>query len=273
MSFLADVRAAEDLGAKVPRSVIDGWAKLDALGVSVDEFLASLRGDVGGAVVDVLAAGGDPLADLDVQRGVLRQMMSGHVARMRGALAERRRAFAEEHGPIVADTLRPIFDEAAAAIVAAREVLGDVDLEQLDGIWQRGGPAGAAWAEVQRAEQTITSIVRLRGRLGAGTGSAERFRILTIAEVPAEVYARENMYESEARQHHQKRPWDIVRRGWRLRLATPEELRASIDAVNEARQRLRFPGRPLPTDEVSGGGARSAGGHASRVNEEEKVHG
>lgn len=240
MSIKKAFADADRLGATIPKPTRDAFAELTALGASLDAFLADLRHDVGGAVLDVLAAGGEPLADAEVQRRALRHLLIPHVSRMRGAYNERVKAFTDEHAASIVASFAEPFDEAAAVIVAAVPILGDVNLEDTSGIAHMGGAAGKAWAEVIVAEDTIKSVLAAWGNVARdaktirGPGGGERFRpglaVGAIADVDVDEYVADRIEQQTIR------PFDAARRGWRLRLATPDEYAEWLAAVRAAQQ-------------------------------------
>lgn len=225
---------AERLGATMPKAVTAEHQRLLTASQRSRAMYERLHADLAGAVVTALENDRDPLSDqavldaltareiLDVQRGV------------EDAIARRTQALLIEHGPAILAAFGKPFDQAAATITAAVERLGDVAIDDTASVISRGGDAARVWGEARAAVDTITAIRQAWKLLSsAATHLAvdPRYRLLTIAEVPAETFVEEQLGGLNLS------PWDAARRGFTLSLATPDELHQRITAVQAAQQR------------------------------------
>ena len=98
---------------------------------------------------------------LDVLLGAaLKTNPTKHEAIVSGA-ARRVHTAVVEHVEDILDALRPVFDEAAATITAARAVLGDVELTDLAAVTGVGGDAAEHWRRATAAEKTLQQIKQM----------------------------------------------------------------------------------------------------------------
>ena len=229
---------ADQLGAVIPKNVRAGHAELVGIVARTRDFTATLRRDLGTAVVAAVEAEVDPLADPAVQEAAMAAHVNAGYGAVNGALHARMGAFVNAAAPAVLDALRKPFDAAAADIAAAVAVLGDISLDDTSSVARKGPAAGKAWVEAENGEQTITAVVRVwRNLASAGATSvgpwSDRYGLLAWCDVPAEAFVNEGLAGAKVR------PWDAARRGWSLDLATPEGWRQRIAGIGDEEARRR----------------------------------
>lgn len=127
----------------------------------------------------------------------------------------------------IIEAVRPVFDEAAATIAAARAALGDVDLADLTAVAGIGGDAAEHWKRATAAERTVEQIKQLTGTLRQaraypGTNDP-REQHLAVVDVDLEGYKHIDRGTSV---------WQASGVGT-LSLATPDEYTARLARINE----------------------------------------
>lgn len=234
------IRNAQRLGATIPEALLTEHAKVTKIAQRGRTLKAELGHDIGAAVVAALEADRDPFTDPGVTEAVVRRAVTEGGHGVAAAVADRAARFVEEHALDLLDVFRGPFDEAAATITEGHRVLGDADLDNTRAIGKLGGEAGRAWADVQAAEKVIGEVQQAWKLLSQVAGHAvpwfPQYRLLTIADVPADVWVAENL------SHTRVTPWDAARHGWPLDLATPDRFRERMAAVNAAAQAQRAAG-------------------------------
>lgn len=133
-----------------------------------------------------------------------------------------------DNADAVVDALRPTFDQAAAAIGAARGVLGDVDLDDLAAVTAKGGDAAQHWQDAKAATERIHQVKTVIERLAAAGGypktadPREKWLPLLDVDLPG--------YKTLTRD---ATAWDAARAGT-LSLAGPTEYQARLAALDQA---------------------------------------
>lgn len=134
----------------------------------------------------------------------------------------------KEHADALVDALRPTFDQAAATIAAARDVLGDVDLDDLEAVTAKGGDAAQQWQNAKAATQTIHQVKTVIERLatvGAYPQTSDpREKWLPLLDVDLPGYKTLTRAATA---------WDAARAG-ALSLAGPAEYTTRLHAIQEA---------------------------------------
>lgn len=230
------LKNAEALGAKVPKATAADWDALLTIIDRADALKAELSHDIGTKVVAALEAGADPFEDAAVQQAAVRTVLTDRMAAVEQAIDARTDRYMDDHAENLLAIFAGPFDRAAAKITDALGRLGDVDLTDTKAVAKRGPDAAAAWAEVQQAEQAITTITQtwkvLSGVTNAVPRIDKRYPVLVIAEAPAEEFVAERLGGVAIS------PWDAARRGWTLSLATPAGYLERIATINAEVARL-----------------------------------
>lgn len=134
----------------------------------------------------------------------------------------------KEHADTVVDALRATFDQAAATIAAARDVLGDVDLDDLEAVTSKGGDAAQQWQDAKAATQSVHQVKTVIERLATAGGYPQtadpREKWLPLLEVDLPGYKTLTRTSTA---------WDAARAGT-LSLAGPTEYQARLQAIEEA---------------------------------------
>lgn len=218
---------AESVGATIPKPIRDEHALLDALaektrhGIGLGDRLAA-------AVLDALASGSDPVTDQRVRDAVVAREISNSGVGLERVLGDRVVDFLRRHDDaILAGFVKP-FDRAAASINTALGTLGKADLNDPRAILARGGDAAQAWADAQKAEETIKRIrdtYVLLGTVHNAYSVDPRYKVLVYADIPP------NRFLDDGLASTQPPAWELAQRGYTLSLATPTALRARVAAV------------------------------------------
>ncbi|WP_374928605.1 hypothetical protein [Kytococcus sedentarius] len=127
----------------------------------------------------------------------------------------------------VVEAVRPVFDAAAEKMAAAYVVLGDVDLDDLKAITEKGGDAAARWQDATNGERVITQVLQLLTALataGAYPNGDRRERLLAVAAMNLDQYRKTNEHS---------RPWDVLRVTGELSLATPDEFTRRVGVIRD----------------------------------------
>ncbi|MFD6676060.1 hypothetical protein ACFWDA_17035 [Rhodococcus zopfii] len=184
-------------------------------GELIDAFLAAVD------------AGKDPAADKNVQRALtadrlanenLRAAISNHAATLLiGALVE--------HAPQLFDEWDAITNRASTALTEAHAVLADTDLDDTKAVVQLGGKAADAWAKATNAVAIIDRLNLVWQQWAEVTRRAPSnaaYCNLRFADItPADWQAHKLAGRVD--------PWTLVRIGYTLELADPDEMRRRID--------------------------------------------
>jgi hypothetical protein len=221
---------AEELGATVPEALTDSHASLLELIARADTLKAELSDDIGAKVVAALDAGTDPLEDPAVQQAAIRTVLADRCHAVDRAIDDRTTRYLTDHGLDLLACFAGPFADAAATIDGALDRLGDVDLADTKTVARRGPDAAAAWAEVQKAEETIAAVLQawkiLSTRESGVPRIDKRYRALQIADVPASDFVAQTDSTAELT------PWELARKGWPLSLAMPDTYAERVAAVH-----------------------------------------
>lgn len=219
---------------------------LQRIGATIPEPVAKVIADgeaTKKGLADLIAAG-DRLPALALRRvkgekvpaAELQDALLGAALATRGSQVEQLQAASGrdllgavvQHAGAIIDALRPAFDEAADVIRAARESLGDVDLDDLAAVTAIGGDAAEQWKRAKQAEQRLEQVRRITVTLrqaGAYPGTNDpREAFLAVARLDMPAYKHI---------HRGTTMWTVAAIG-ELSLARPDEYRARVDALTEA---------------------------------------
>ncbi len=224
-------RAVTATGATLPAAVVAARDRATNLPATLSRAIAE-RDGLAAALLDVLDAGRDVLTDNKIRRMVTATGL--HPARayegVEAALARTLSQTLRDHVDDVINAFRPAFDAAADTLVNARELLGDLDLNDAPAILRRGGAAAEAWAAAGGAIETLNRIDLAVTLLGLSTGqdiADPASRPLRIADLDLTQLEKHGAAAD---------PWTLVRAGIALDLATVNAFRARRDAIAAARQ-------------------------------------
>lgn len=230
--FATVTGTAERLGAALPPAVADGHAQLAELRSRASTLDTGSPDDVARAIVDALAAGVDPAEDPAVQVAVNRHAVAAAAAGVRSTITTRTEQLLCSHAADIVEAFTGPFDRAAVTLVESFGRLGDLDLGDTDAVTRLGGDAAGVWLAAKAAEQAIVDIREVWQELAVIARSvpfAPHLAAHVIADVPASAAIEDPAVL-------RLRPWELVRRGWTLSLATPEEYRCRGDAIVEGKE-------------------------------------
>ncbi|MDQ2782716.1 MAG: hypothetical protein M3Y26_09325 [Actinomycetota bacterium] len=175
------------------------------------------------AVVRAVEQGADPSTDPQVQAAAtahtLTASLIGHQLGEAGlpALVEA----IGTHGDALVESWRPAFDRDAATLTRVCDALGGLDLTDTDSVARAGGDAADTWASATTANartdasgaacRAIAALTRHVGMGGDTGANALALAALDLAQWQAVATGR------------RLEPWDLVRHGVTLDLATPSE--------------------------------------------------
>jgi hypothetical protein len=229
------IAALDKVGAKAPAAVTESYATTVRVSQAVREI--GVRPEtIYPAVAAALTRGDDPILDADVMRILVSGMISnpGVTAGVEDiAFTAFREVAAELADSIVAAFAKP-FDRAAAELVTAHDLIGDVPLEDSDTILRIGGDAPAQWAKAQAAAATITSIVRGWVALADFTRHPTdpiRHQVLRVAAVDFQTWQTGQLEGKHAD------PWAAILEGLTLSLPTYSEYAERVDTIVQGAER------------------------------------
>jgi len=223
------------IGAKVPKHLADEHQKIALLADASRRL--EVPTDMPGAVLAALEAGNDPLTDEGVRNVVIGREIDLHTHGIAERLGVRAMTWVGDNvDELLAVFIKP-FDTAAATLTQAAERLGDVDLDDMKAVLAKGGDAGHVWADAQEAEKTIASIQTIWKQIALFVPRVSldsRWRLLMIADIEPAAYVDQELNTGSAH----LRPFELIRRGHRLSLATPTTLlerKAAVQDLIQAR--------------------------------------
>lgn len=219
-AFLGTLRTAmKAADATFPKPVATAIADQDRLAVAVSALPSSSYTNLMAAVAAALLDGRDPLDDETVRRLATARILEGtsdHQSLAYGVAkaAEQRivDALTANADAILAD-LKKAVDAAGERLTAAHEILGDVDLGDTAAVLRGGPTAATAWATAKEAVGTIRTIDAGWFALGHITRhvSPDTATTLRLADVSLDDYEQLG---------HRADPWDLVRAGATINMAT-----------------------------------------------------
>lgn len=225
-------RLFHTLDVPPPGPVAEAFDRHDTITTGIDNIAV---GNLARLVTDALIDGRDPTTDPDVQRAVTANAVTDAKPSIVSAAMDRLTTTILDQSDQIIEAWRDPFNRAAADLHAAYEVLGDIDLTDTDTIVRLGPDATAAWAKATTATTTVNLCVdgwhTLR-ILTRGMGDVRRdHRVLVMAHVDGAAILDGTLGD------RQPDPWEIVRGGWTLSLATPDELNERVAAIATERDR------------------------------------
>ncbi|MDV2477839.1 hypothetical protein F8M49_25020 [Rhodococcus zopfii] len=184
-----------------------------------------------GELIDAFLAavdtGKDPAADKNVQRALTADRLAN----------ENLRAAIDHHAAVLIidaliDHAQHLFDEwhtitnrASTALTDAHAVLGDTDLDDTKAVVRLGGRAADAWANATNAVATIDRLNLVWQQWAEVTRRAPSnaaYSNLRFADIEPGDWRTHQLDGRVA-------PWTIIRIGYTLDLADPDEMRRRID--------------------------------------------
>ena len=227
--------AAEKLGLKLPKPVLQAQARLEKIRTGADAIPAHALGGVAAAVADALGRDADPTTDPEVARAIAHSVITGPgvLVHVEEAAFTRLWDVIAEHQDEIVDQLRTPFDRAAATLVDAHSRIGDLDLTADSGaILKMGGNIATVWAEAVAADKLIDSVVLAWVGLGQ----------LIHPEIVDRHWMNLRLVNTTAAEWDQAdlsrkaiTAWDAARLGIELSLPTRAEYNARREAITEQR--------------------------------------
>lgn len=164
-----------------------------------------------------------------MQAAATSHALAGFQVGIEQGLDRRAQEFVDTNAPALLAAFVEPFDRAADVIATALEKLGDVDLNaDAAAILSKGGDSAAVWAGARDADEAIRAIHQAWGLLGAVTSSvpfSSRYRVLVIADPPAETFIADELANVTVT------AWEAARKGYPLVLANPATYRERVAAV------------------------------------------
>lgn len=246
------VSQIEKTGAKLPKPIRDAQARAAkaterARQMNLDEAALSA------AVVAAMIEDRDPAADPEVQRLLAQRTLiqGGLLAAVERASTDAVREALGDKADAVVRALQKPYSEAAAELVAAHEVLGDLPLNDTAAILSAGPEAADAWAKARRALEVVDASAKVFTTLMSFTRLLQlnpHHKALRFATVDWATWTREGYGAGDAN----TTPWDLVRAGLVLALPTAEEYRARVAALDEGSRRTQLEAERRNRDALMG---------------------
>lgn len=183
------------------------------------------------AVLAALEGKRDPATCPEVQRIITAQeLASRHQLgdQVEAVVLDLLRQTVRDNADNIVETWRPSFTRAAVDVAEAHALLDGIELDDVDSIVRRGGAAAEAWGKARSAIDTLKVCTDGHRSLSTFTGGAppdRRYRLLALAEVPADQWISDNLDRAEPD------PWAAVGAGHRLRLPSLDEYAAAAAAI------------------------------------------
>lgn len=234
----SQLRVAERLGARLPKATSEAWERLTRVQAGSKLHRQADGPPLASIVADALEADRDLYTDPAVVAAVTRTAIGQQLnVAFAHEIEARTVRFSADHGDSILSALRKPFDAAAELLAAAFVVIGDVDLEEYREVLAMSGQAAQAWTNAAEAERVIRQVLQVRESLAqlGGVRSVAGCRTLAFADIPADAYINAGLLADATA----PRPWEIVRRGWTLSLATFAEYATRVEAVTAERDRRR----------------------------------
>lgn len=215
-------------------------------------FLATMpgRSDVADAVRATLTTGRDPLDDeavADALHGYQLRQVVADVITQHNVTARQQAAVASLDE--LTEMMRPVFEPAAAAVTAAHQVLGGVDLTDPAAILRRDRKAGAAFNDLTEYSQIINDVRFVWHWLANARSSSIRDGLgyACIVGHDLEHWIAEPINTT-------REPIDLLRDGWTLELHTYTETAEFLDEADRERRHRDEAERARRLDRAHGRG-------------------
>jgi hypothetical protein len=221
------INTADKLGAPLPSNVRTEYFALTDLANKAREV--DLAGNVAEAVLRALDAGKDIATDKGVLAAVIGQQVTENQGAINSALSDRAAVFLDTHADDLFGAFCTPFEGYATAISAAATKFGDIDPDNASAILAQGGDAAQVWAAARDAMKGIDAIHQTRKQL---TTVSSKFRTdpryvsLAIADIPSAEFVSQQV-------HGWLSPWELARRGFTLRLATPSVYEERVAGIHQ----------------------------------------
>ena len=242
-AYLGIIRAAMKAAAadwpKPIATAIDNQTKLAGL---VGKLPTGSNDDVMAAVTTALLDGRDPLVDPDVVRLLHARTLTGDRAYGVQRAADER--IVTEIGKYVdelVDTLKAAVDATGEVLADGFALLGDTDLADTSTVNKMGATTLTAWAHAKEARQAIRMMDKGVFAIAVMTHamSSSDSPTLRIADVTLEQYERLGFRAD---------PWDIVRAGATINMATRTTIRERTQRINDEREQRTQRAEAVPGD-------------------------
>ena len=205
--------AIRKTNAPMPKAV----SAMMAFAANPPQIAPPADGELERAALDVLIAGGDPLADPTCQRLIAARNIAEALpsGTLETAIMARLVETLTAHADQIIDGFRVPFNAAAEAIEAARPDLAGLDLDQHLNVLNRGGDVATSFVAVRDGNNTIEQIV---------TGWIALTRLVRRSVTPHRIRIMAAVPHSELDRFKPKpSAWDLANAGYALELPTIDE--------------------------------------------------
>jgi hypothetical protein len=202
----------------LPKEIREAISRADRTRTALGE-LSSQRVDLAGALVSAVASGkGDPFEDPHLSRAVTQ-----HVLITQNVYANAETSVTEQvasefilHTEKLLGALARKYKQAATDLESAHEVLGDTSLDQTVAVLNQGAAASVAWGSAQAATGVIGHLVEGWKFVAMLNNKQIAKRDLVFVLAPVDY----DTYQSQGWRNDTPTPWDLVRAGCHLDMAT-----------------------------------------------------
>jgi hypothetical protein len=222
------IATSDTVGATLPKPVTDAHARAVRITTGA-QHLHPGPDALTAAVVSALDAGRDPAADPEVARLHLSAILgvgAGMTRTVEDVVGTQLLGVVVDHAEAIIRAWAKPFDKAAAALVGAHRVIGDVPLDDTATILRAGGDIAATWAQATAASQTVGLLAAAWVDLATVTRFAPvdpNRAALRFADVAAD--------KADSLDLRKLGAWDAVRAGLPLSLADGLTYRRRVAAL------------------------------------------
>lgn len=221
------------IGGTFPKDVATALADRQRLADEARTYRYPSADDVADAMASAALAGRDPLDD-DVRRLAVIMTFAGVTGngianRIEDAALRRVSDTMTEHASEIVATFKEAADAAGAKLTAAHRSLGDVELSNSTAVLNLGVDVASAWVDAKTHEKVVRMIDTAWTMLAHVTHlvSPQQPSALRMADVGIEVY-EQLPYRCD--------PWQIVKAGAVIDLASFDNINARIARLNAERE-------------------------------------
>lgn len=224
----------KNIGATFPKPVAQAIADLDTLDTAGNSLRIPGPEHLYAAAAEAILSGGDMLEDPDVIRIITAQTLAGPTGQalsygLSRAGSQRIAAALTDHADAVLATLKGKADTAGEVLASSYDLIGDLDLSESAQILALGPDAAMAWASAKVSAQTVRECA------AAWFSLADLTRFTSTSLAPTLRVADLDLATLE-KAGQIADPWDIVRAGGIINLATRTTARERSEARAAALQ-------------------------------------
>lgn len=224
----------KNIGAAFPKPVAQAIADLDTLDAAGNSLRAPSSEHLYAAAAEAILSGGDMLEDSNVIRIITAQILAGPTGQalsygLTVAGSQRLAAALTDHADAVLAILKDKADAAGQILADAHAIIGDHELSESELILSKGPAAATAWAAATESAQTVRecsqawfSLADLTGLTSSSLAPTLRIAALNLAT-----------FEKVGRAAD---PWDIIRAGGTIDLATRTTAKERSEGISRAIQ-------------------------------------